>query len=121
MPFFIYLLSVFITVFQSLGAQNVSPYLTEKNFHKNNDYSIEFDGIINSSLAKTNQKNIYQKNILPDNYSKNYIANEANFGLDNQSFIKGAIKLNNNNIIHHNNNLKNLKYIHNNYNNKNTN
>jgi hypothetical protein len=64
MPFFIYLLSVFAFVFQSLEAQNVSPYLTEKNFHNNNNYSIEVGGIINSSLAKTNQKNIYQKNIL---------------------------------------------------------
>ena len=99
MPFFIYLLSVFVVVLQSLEAQNVSPYLTEKNFHNNSNYSIEVDGIINSSLAKTNQKNIYQKNILPDNFSKNYINNEVNLGLDNQSFVKGAIKLNNNNIL----------------------
>ena len=61
MPFFIYLLSVFVVVFQSLEAQNVSPYLTEKNFHNNSNYSIEVDGIINSSLTKTNQKNVYQK------------------------------------------------------------
>ena len=99
MPFFIYLLSVFAFVFQSLEAQNVSPYLTEKNFHNNNNYSIEVGGIINSSLAKTNQKNIYQKNILPDNFSKNYINNEVDLGLDSQSFVKGAIKLNNNNIL----------------------
>lgn len=99
MPFFIYLLSVFVFVFQSLEAQNVSPYLTEKNFHNNSNYSIEVDGIINSSIAKTNQKNIYQKNILPDNFSKNYINNEFNLGLDNQSFVKGAIKFNNNNIL----------------------
>jgi len=99
MPFFIYLLSVFIVTFQGLEAQNVSPYLTEKNFQNNSNYSIEVDGIINSSLAKSNQKNIYQKKILPDNFSKNYINNEVNLGLDNQSFVKGAIKLNNDNIL----------------------
>ena len=61
MHFFIYLLSVFIVVFQDLEAQNVSPYLTEKNFHNNRDYSIEFNGIINSTLAKTNQKKYLSK------------------------------------------------------------
>ena len=50
MPFFIYLLSAFIFVFQSVKAQNVSPYLTEKNFHNNGNYSIEVNGIINSLL-----------------------------------------------------------------------
>ncbi len=86
-------------VFEGSNAQNISPYLTEKNFQNNQNYSFEIDGIINSSLAKTNQKNIYQKNILPDNFSKNYINNEIDLGLDNQSFVKGAIKLNNNNIL----------------------
>ena len=99
MPFFLYLLSAFIFVFQGAKAQNVSPYLTEKNFQNEKNYSVKIEGIINSSLAKTNQKNIYQKNILPDNFSKNYINNEVDLGLDNQSFIKGATKLNNNNIL----------------------
>jgi len=99
MPFFIFLLLTLTLVFQDLGAQNISPYLSEKNFQNNEKYSLEFDGIINSSLAKSNQKNIYQKNILPDNFSKNYLNNQINFGLDNQSFIKGAIKLNHNNIL----------------------
>ena len=99
MPFFIYLLSVFIVTFQGLEAQNVSPYLTEKNFQNEENYSLKIDGIINSSLVKTNQKNIYEKNILPDNFSKNYVNNQINLGLDNQSFVKGAMKLNNNNIL----------------------
>jgi hypothetical protein len=99
MPFFIYLLSAFIFVFQASKAQSVSPYLTEKNFQNEENYSLKIDGIINSSLVKTNQKNIYEKNILPDNFSKNYINNQINLGLDNQSFVKGAMKLNNNNIL----------------------
>lgn len=86
-------------VFQGSNAQNISPYLSEKNFQNNKNYSIEINGIINSSLTKANQKNIYQKNILPDNFSKNYLNNEINLGLDNQTFVKGAIKLNNNNIL----------------------
>ena len=81
------------------NAQNISPYLTEKNFKDNKNYSIEIDGIINSSIAKSNQKNIYQKNILPDNFSKNYINNQVDFDLDNQTFAKGAIKLKNQNIL----------------------
>ena len=99
MPFFIYLLSVLMLVVEGSNAQNISPYLTEKNFQNNQNYSFEVDGIINSSLAKTNQKNIYEKNILPDNFSKNYIDGNANIGLDNQVFAKGAIKLNNANYL----------------------
>ena len=99
MPFFIYLLSVLMLVVEGVNAQNISPYLTEKNFQNNQNYSFEVDGIINSSLAKTNQKNIYEKNILPDNFSKNYIDGNANIGLDNQVFAKGAIKLNNANYL----------------------
>ena len=81
MPFFIYLLSAFIFVFQASKAQSVSPYLTEKNFQNEENYSLKIDGIINSSLVKTNQKNIYEKNILPDNFSKNYINNQKTVGL----------------------------------------
>jgi hypothetical protein len=99
MPFFIYLLAVLMLVFEGSNAQNISPYLTEKNFQNNQNYSFEIDGIINASLAKTNQKNIYEKNILPDNFSKNYINNNANIGLDNQVFAKGALKLNNSNYL----------------------
>ena len=58
MPFFIYLLAVLMLVFEGSNAQNISPYLTEKNFQNNQNYSFEIDGIINASLAKTNQKNI---------------------------------------------------------------
>ncbi|MFM7557366.1 MAG: hypothetical protein ACKO46_02195, partial [Alphaproteobacteria bacterium] len=57
-----------------------------------NQYHFEYSGLLNSTFGFSNQNNIYQQKILPDNFSKNYVNKQLNFGIDNQLYLKTAYK-----------------------------
>jgi len=97
--FLIMLLAMINLTLVKVSAQNISPYLNRKNFKENKKYAVEFSGIINTNLAHSSQKNTSSNRNLADGFSKNYQEDVVSAGLDNQSFIKGGFKINDNNHL----------------------
>lgn len=88
-----------IAVNAGANAQNISPYITNKNFKEQQKFKFEISNLVNSTLSFSKQSKDYEMAIMPDNFSKNYINNNINLNVDNQIFAKGALKLKNNNFI----------------------